>query len=410
MLTVDLVQVRRRGDRLLVPQLDARRREEARSLAERYLALTEQAVGGTRDELMARWAEVDVPAHLHKLASGLQKLIEDRCELAMEPGVDPPALRLEVFRRASALRRSLACTERFDRDAVLAEVGAAHGLTPAELERQLYADLAGAHQLLSFRTLSAEALVEAYELGQAQAVLLRALSVTADVWAAQAGSYRALFRRLKFLRLLHVLRPLPDGGYRLEVDGPLSLFGPVMRYGLQLALLLPALQECGRFRLDAEVLWGKDRQRLKFTVEGGGRRSPPRGEPVAGSAEPRLPDEVESLLQQFRALDTPWDAAPCTQILELPGVGLCVPDLVFTRRDTGEQVFLEVLGYWSRAAVWRRVELVQAGLPFRILFAVSSRLRVSEAALDGDLPGELYVYKGVINARRIAERLERDTE
>jgi hypothetical protein len=56
--------------------------------------------------------------------------------------------------------------------------------------------------------------------------------------------------------------------------------------------------------------------------------------------------------------------------------------------------------------VWRRVELVQAGLGERILFAVSSRLRVSEEVLEGDLPGALYVYKGAMSARAVAERLE----
>jgi hypothetical protein len=53
------------------------------------------------------------------------------------------------------------------------------------------------------------------------------------------------------------------------------------------------------------------------------------------------------------------------------------------------------------------VELVEAGLPERILFAVSSRLRVSEGVLDGDLPGALYVYKAKMSARAVADRLER---
>src|SRR5205823_607434 len=96
-----------------------------------------------------------------------------------------------------------------------------------------------------------------------------------------------------------------------------------------------------------------------------------------------------------------------TDILSLPGVGLCVPDLVFQHSATGECVYLEVLGYWSRDAVWRRVELVERGLEQRIVFAVSTRLRVSEAALGGDLPGSLYVYKRVMSARTILERVDR---
>jgi hypothetical protein len=93
-------------------------------------------------------------------------------------------------------------------------------------------------------------------------------------------------------------------------------------------------------------------------------------------------------------------------VLNLPGVGVCVPDLVFTRDGAKTPVYLEVLGYWSRAAVWRRVELAEAGLPHRVIWAVSDRLRVSEAALPADLPASLYVYKGVMNPRRILKLLE----
>jgi uncharacterized protein len=75
-----------------------------------------------------------------------------------------------------------------------------------------------------------------------------------------------------------------------------------------------------------------------------------------------------------------------------------------------ETIYLELMGYWSRAAVWRRVELVQAGLGERILFAVSSRLRVSEEVLGGELPGALYVYKGAMSAKVVAERLEMLTQ
>lgn len=139
-------------------------------------------------------------------------------------------------------------------------------------------------------------------------------------------------------------------------------------------------------------------------------RLPARGEGVVqerrhGAAA----DEVQTLARTFAALGTPWRVSPNSKILELAGVGLCVPDLVFERPYYGtprDTVYLEVMGYWSRAAVWKRVELVKGGLAERILFAVSSRLRVSEDVLDGELPGALYVYKQTMNARAIAERLD----
>ena len=60
----------------------------------------------------------------------------------------------------------------------------------------------------------------------------------------------------------------------------------------------------------------------------------------------------------------------------------------------------------DRQAVIDRVELVEAGLTEPVIFALSSRLRVSEKILDDALPGELYVYKGVMSAKAVLERLE----
>ena len=48
---------------------------------------------------------------------------------------------------------------------------------------------------------------------------------------------------------------------------------------------------------------------------------------------------------------------------------------------TGEVIYFELLGYWSRDAVWQRVKLVEEGLETPIVFGVSSRLRVSDKAL-----------------------------
>jgi uncharacterized protein len=64
-----------------------------------------------------------------------------------------------------------------------------------------------------------------------------------------------------------------------------------------------------------------------------------------------------------------------------------------------------VLGYWSRDAVWKRVELCEKGLSQRIIFAVSSRLRVSEEVLGDTSASQLYVYKGALSAREVLRRL-----
>ena len=311
--------------------------------------------------------------------------------------IDPEVLRHDVFARARDAWAGAGAGGRFDRAAVLAAVAAERGLTVDDLERGLYADLREAHVITELASITAPRLVEAYDLAQPQAVLLRAVRVVVEVHSAIPGAYRTLFRKLKFLRLLCAITPLPKAGYRIEIDGPFSLFESSTRYGLALALALPAIRELDRWSLIADLRWGAARTPLVCRLEG-------RGEPDA-EAPPHLADEVRALLDDLRALDTPWRAAPATDLLDLPGHGVCIPDLTFSHGQTGERVHLEVLGYWSRDAVWKRVELVQAGLDHRIVFAVGQHLRVSEAALDAELPGALYVYKRTMSAKAIVERV-----
>jgi len=397
LLTADLVRARRRGDQLVLLPLDAGGRATALELAATLLALAEAHVGKTRGELDEVIEAVVGGARDRKLAAGLAKLIWDRAELAEAVPVDPEELRHDVFCRAQAAWAALGEGDRFDRAAVLATAAAQRGLTVDELERGLYADLRDAHVVTELAAISAPRLVEAYELAQPQAVLLRAVSVVVEVASAIPGAYRTLFRKLKFLRLLCVISPRPKGGYRIEIDGPFSLFESSTRYGLALALALPAIRELDRWSLVADLRWGTARTPLRCKLDGIGAAEP--------GDEPHLADDVRGLLDDLGALDTPWRAVPATELLDLPGHGVCVPDLTFVHAATGERVHLEVLGFWSRDAVWKRVELVQAGLAHRIVFAVGQHLRVSEAALDAELPGALYVYKRTMSAKAIVERV-----
>jgi predicted nuclease of restriction endonuclease-like RecB superfamily len=401
LLTADLVRCRRKGDELKLQPLDAKARAEAEEVAESLLAIAAAHVGQRRDAFDEACDVVVGSARDRRLAAGVLKLVEDRCEFEADPAVPPEELRREVFLRATTLRRAVDDGE-FDRGAVLAEVAEARGISVDDVERGLYADLRGAHALVSVASVNARHLVDAYDLAQAQAVLLRAVRIKVEVHCASTGAYRTLFRKLKFLRLLHTIQPRDEGGYIIEIDGPFSLFESVTKYGLQLALALPAIRECDRWTLEARLQWGPQKTPLLFKTD---------GKKVLGEREVvRLPDEVEALLRGLEALDTPWKAAPAEIIVDLPGIGYCVPDLELVHGETGECVYLEVLGYWSRAAVWKRIELVEQGLEQRIVFAVGKHLRVSEEAIDDDAPGALYVYKRTMAPKAVIERVEAVTQ
>lgn len=400
MLTADLVRTRKKGTELTVVELSPKLRPRALELAAEFLALAEACVGASRAELDEAFAQVEVGASEQKLALGLRKLVEDRIEFEQAAELEPRDLRRELFTKAAQERRELSDSELWDRDVFLAREAEARKLTSEALLKALYADLRAANVLLSFTSCSPEQLVASYDVAQKQAVLLRAVDVIADVRCRDAYAYRELFRKLKFFRLMHRIEPRVDGGYRIFIDGPFSMFSASTKYGLNLALCLPSLLACDEHVISANLRWGKERTPLTFKIEGKLKRNDEHAR-----SEPRLPDELETLLERFRALNSEWDATPSSDILELPGHGLCVPDLRFVSRTTGEIAYLELLGFWSRDAVWRRVELATRGLRERVLFAVSSRLRVSEEVLSEEVPSRLVVFKGSLSAKEVLRRL-----
>ncbi len=397
MLSPEHVRARRRGDKLLLSPLSGSERAHAVQLAEELLTLTTQCVGLSREEVEEAWSALTPEPKALKIFEGLCKLVGDSCEFGAELASEPRELRRDVFLAASAARQALEPGASFDREAVLTEVAARHGVAPDVLERGLYADLRGAQRLERLLPVTAEELVVRYDQGQLQAVLLRAVRLTLLVSCARAEGYRRLFQKLKFRRLLHSIERLPDGRYRICVDGPFSLFESVTKYGLQLALLVPALLECDRVELEAELRWGVERRSVTLTHElvGGGE---------GHTAE--LREDVAELLSRLEKSGSKWRARPASDVLDLPGVGLCVPDLVFERAGR-PPVYLEVLGFWSREAVWKRIELAQAGLGARVLFAVSSRLRVSEELLEESTSAALYVYKSTLSAKTVLDHVER---
>ena len=395
MISPDLVRVRKRNGVLALAKETPDARARAQALSEEILVVIGANVGQTRIVVEEALAGLESAPQEKKLLSALKKLALDDSAFDGNAALDAPALRREVFSRAVIAREALPIGARFERALVIAETAALLGMTPEALESGLYSDLRSAERLLKAPAYDAQGLLARHARAEVQAVLLCSVRVVVEVRCASADQYRALFHKLKFRQLLFQMSTREGGGYRIEIDGPYSLFESVTKSGLELALLLPALEACDSVKLSADLRWGKKREKLSFALD----------LTRAGAFEPNPPrDDVQALLDAF-ADSTEWRAEAAQEVLELPGIGLCVPDICFTHQGTGEQVLCEVLGFWNRAAVWRRVELVEKGLSTKIVFVVSARLRVSEEVLDAADSAALYVYKGAINHKALARKL-----
>ncbi len=403
MLSPDLVRARRRGDQLKVTPLKGKDLESALLLAGQILELFSESVGCTQDELSEALMSIEREARHEKLFSGLLKMVQDQSEFGSSESLEPPELRLALFERAALARRQVESAEGFVRAEIIKAEADSRELQAPVLEAALYSDLKGAARLGRAPSCSKEDLLIRYEQARVQGVFLRAVSLSAEVYCSSPDDYRALFQKLKFRRLLHRIEKVSlkrGAGYRIDIDGPFSLFESVTKYGMQLAQIVPALLACDEVAIQGELRWGKERLPLQFDYQSSGQ----------GEAElPPLRDDVKSIWSALtKACGPDEDVDLAEEILDLPGVGLCVPDLCY---DAGNgPIYLEVLGYWSRPAVWQRIEWAQAaverGKERPILFVVPAKLRVSEALLDDIDSAALYVFKGRVSGQALLKKLK----
>lgn len=403
MLTADLVVARRYKGEL---RLRALRPDEEAAARELALALVREAhahVGQSRERLVAAWEALPGGALDRRVVLALRKLVLDACAFSSASAHDPVELRRALFSAAASARAALADGTILDRDSVVASVASGLGLSPSALEDGLFSDLRDADTLTSGPALSGETLADGFAAAQAQAALLRATRAVCTVATRDAAEVRAFFRTLKFHKLLFEVEATGEGAFSLTIDGPFSLFESVTRYGLGFAMLVPALERLTAYELEADLLWGKERTPLRLRLQGG-TGAPTRASTPGDAAG--VSDDVSKLLAGLAPLAEACGArcALSAELVHLPGAGLVVPDLVVQRGD--RRVFVELLGFWSRDAVWRRVEIVERGLGERVVFCASARLRVREGVLDDDR-ASLYVFKGVPSARKVMDRVTR---
>jgi predicted nuclease of restriction endonuclease-like RecB superfamily len=185
------------------------------------------------------------------------------------------------------------------------------------------------------------------------------------------------------------------------MDGPLSLFSATTKYGLQVALFLPALLHCSDFRLEAELRWGPKREPRSFLLE-------PRDGLVSHQADTGTytPVELKAFVERFRQVAPAWEISECTEVIELGREGVWVPDYRLVHTPTGNDVFVEVVGFWKRSSLERLTRLLPRYGPPRFVLAISDRLKVDEETFQ-DLAVPILRFKEIPNATELAALLDR---
>jgi predicted nuclease of restriction endonuclease-like RecB superfamily len=397
-LTADLIKVRRRGGKLQPTWLKGAALEDWMPVAQALVEIFEQCEGMTVARLdQAIEALVgDVSDRIRAL--GLVKLLRDRYEIDEASGAQAETTRALVFSHAALARRHLGLLESFDREALIVLCADQCSSTADKIEAALFSDLPGAQVIRRYKRISPTGLLQRYNLALAQGVLLRASRVHVKLAPAPAVRLREIFRMLKFCRLMHQVLGDATAGYELVIDGPMSLFESTQRYGLQLAMLLPTLVAGEGWSLNADVSWGKERQKFEFELSW-------RDGLVSTRDAAAEPEEVACLERTFERMESDWTVRREATVFDIRGKGVFVPDLIFEHKHSAERVYLEVFGYWSRQAVFKRLELLDGGFQHKVILAVSRKLRVSEEAAQPEFPGRIVVYTQSISASSVKQVL-----
>jgi predicted nuclease of restriction endonuclease-like RecB superfamily len=390
MLTGKLVRVRYARDRIIPCYIDPQE-PGWQQAAERLCTAFRGAGGRTRGELEAELRESFGNDPTQLVYQGLAKLLEDRCRFEIgSAGKSPEHVREEVFLAAARARLQKPSDSRpapgFDRGAVLEEAAARLGVSAAEAEQSLFADLKSEQRLRHFKDISAQRLLHRYNVALAQAVLLRSTKVRAQVRGEPPARLRQLLRSVKFHRLICEIRSGGPGALSLHLDGPLSLFSATQKYGLQLAMFLPALLLCAGYELEADLRWGPQRRSKRFTLSS------------SDALVSHLPDvggyvppELSMFAELFRRTVVDWEIYDETSVLPL-GDHFWVPDFRLVHRASGRGVYLEVLGFWRRGSAEQHLERLRQHVAEPFLLAVSDRLHIDDADLDG-LPSGIHRFR-----------------
>jgi len=402
MLTGDLIRARIRG-KDIEPSLIDIAKPANREAASTLFDLLSGAVDArhTRGHIQATIDDILAERRDWKIWRGMAKLLFDRSEFEVQSPLPPIELRKIVFERAREMGPLALEAGPFDRTVaadVLAAVAAEQDLTIEQVRLGLYADLKQAQRIVSCKVDSADWLAHRYNVSLVQALLLRASEVTVSLHAPTAHRMRQLFRYVKFHQLIHTAQR--DGPIlTLRLDGPTSLFSQSTRYGMQLANFFPGLllQEC-EWSLEATVLWTKRRLRKRLTLNHeAGLKSHYLDR---GAYRTR---EQEWFAERFAKQDTKWKLSEGKTPINLGGRAVIFPDFTFSKGK--KRAHMEIIGFWRRDSLEKRLKLIEKFGKGNLILAVSRKLKGSKEALES-YEGQVIDFAEIISPKKVLAAVE----
>ncbi len=367
MLTSDLALNRRRGDKIF-PQLLKTGDQIYLRDAEILVEIFEEFIGRTRGELNRELEEYVGTGTDYRILRGFIKLLTDRSEFETASVAEPSEIRRKVFLEAGKFQPVLPDSKQ--KSEVLQTIAEEFQIDAETIISNLYADLSAQQKLTRFETISPVDLLDRYNLAQAQALLYKCVEMKILVAPSDRANYRSIFGWIKHFGLIHTVIGNAVNGYEITLTGAASLFNRSQKYGIRMAVFLPALLLCKDWKMSAEIAQ-KDFGNVFYELSS--------DQTELNSCyfdEPEYENsDIEKLKKNWGKSPLNWQLAENREVVDL-GRTAFIPDFVLIG-ENAQKIYLDVLGFWTPKSLKKRLEEFQSANFRKFIFAASNELRGS---------------------------------
>lgn len=306
-----------------------------------------------------------------RLANGLRKTLEDRAEFTSPNSIDYAANRRKLFLASAKVLRSGTFSDEEEYRAMV------DGMGWDKTSGSIYADLPVNDRLVSTRGILPRELLQRYNTGIVQALLLQADSLDLHFDNASLSKLRRLFSSIRFHRLVAEASYCAPSGVKkvpanpgdveksvsinMHIDGPGSVLAQPRSYGFQLATFFPNVCAMDKWKLTARVMWKDAPRQLKLDESSGLVCFNQRGA--------FCPEEIGIFIKNFKDNAAGWSVDDETPFMKGSGGMLIFPDFAFTDAF-GHKVYLELFHRWHSTQLTARLDEMDAGAERRLIIGV----------------------------------------
>ncbi len=354
------------------------------ALVQSLQAAVSSLEGHSRKEVQKELSRLEGLAQNYKFSRGVSELLLRQCDFALRDGLrtNPATARRLVFQLANPIPVSGS-----EREKVLQQSSERLGISISELEEALWADEEGELVLRKYRPVAATSLLTIYNLELIESLIFRSSTVS----VRNLANWRKITWFAKRARLMYDAAQV-GGEVWIKFYGLGEGSKSSRKYGEALVQLFREVANQKNWKLEARIESGSRGYYNTFELNSNEARllgiNPSVSEDTSGG--PSFDSKVEKrFYYAFKSLPTGWKIGREDSAVSAGG-SLFLPD--FTLRKGGVTVYVEIVGFWTKEYIEKKVRKLVTASSQHIIVAADVKLACSSLT---KVPGIIYFEKDV---------------